>query len=89
MLPSSTLDIFWVRQAFFLELEEQSHPNSVLFSGDLGNTGRLLLRSPTTPPQAENVVMETTYGDRLHKPLGLSVDELFDVPRLSNGAETS
>jgi metallo-beta-lactamase family protein len=65
--------------SIFLELEEQSHSTSVLFSGDLGNTGRLLLRSPTTPPQAENVVMETTYGDRLHKPLGPSVDEFFEA----------
>jgi metallo-beta-lactamase family protein len=65
--------------SIFLELEEQSHSTSVLFSGDLGNTGRLLLRSPATPPHAENVVMETTYGDRLHKPLGPSVDEFFEA----------
>ena len=65
--------------SIFLELEEQSHSTSVLFSGDLGNAGRLLLRSPPTPPHAENVVMETTYGDRLHKPLGPSVDEFFDA----------
>jgi len=65
--------------SIFLELEEQSHSTSVLFSGDLGNTGRVLLRSPATPPHAENVVMETTYGDRLHKPLGPSVDEFFEA----------
>jgi metallo-beta-lactamase family protein len=65
--------------SIFLKLEEQSHSTSVLFSGDLGNTGRLLLRSPATPPHAENAVMETTYGDRLHKPLGPSVDEFFDA----------
>jgi metallo-beta-lactamase family protein len=63
--------------SIFLELEEQSHSTSVLFSGDLSNAGRLLLRSPATPPHAENVVMGTTYGDRLHKPLGPSIDELF------------
>ena len=34
--------------SIFLELEEQSHSTSVLFSGDLGNAGRLLLRSPAT-----------------------------------------
>ena len=56
--------------SIFLELEEQSHSTSVLFSGDLGNAGRPLLRSPATPPHAENVVMETTYGDRLHKQFG-------------------
>lgn len=65
--------------SIFLELEEQTHSTSVLFSGDLGNTGRLLLRSPATPPRAENVVMETTYGDRLHKPLGPSIDEFFSA----------
>jgi metallo-beta-lactamase family protein len=63
----------------FLELEEPGHSTSVLFSGDLGNTGRLLLRSPAAPPHADNVVMETTYGDRLHKPLGPSVDEFFEA----------
>src|SRR5664280_936107 len=65
--------------SIFLELEEQSHSTSVLFSGDLGNTGRLLLRSPTQPPHAENVVMETTYGDRLHKQLGPSIDEFYEA----------
>jgi metallo-beta-lactamase family protein len=65
--------------SIFLELEEHSHSTSVLFSGDLGNTGRLLLRGPATPPHAENIVMETTYGDRLHKPLGPSVDEFFEA----------
>jgi metallo-beta-lactamase family protein len=65
--------------SIFLELEEQSHQTSVLFSGDLGNAGRRLLRSPTKPPHAENVVMETTYGDRLHKPLGPSIDEFYEA----------
>lgn len=63
--------------SIFLELEEQGHSTSTLFSGDLGNAGGLLLRSPSKPPHAENVVMETTYGDRLHKPLGPSIDEFY------------
>lgn len=65
--------------SIFLQLSEPGHSTSVLFSGDLGNAGRLLLRSRATPPHSENVVMETTYGDRLHKPLGPSVDELFEA----------
>jgi metallo-beta-lactamase family protein len=65
--------------SIFLELEEQSHSANVLFSGDLGNAGRLLLRSPAIPPHAENVVMETTYGDRLHKQLGPSIDEFYEA----------
>lgn len=41
--------------------------------------GRPLLRSPARPPQADAVVVETTYGDRLHKPLAPSVDELYQA----------
>jgi len=65
--------------SIFLELEEQSRRTSVLFSGDLGSASRLLLRSPAQPPHAENVVMETTYGDRLHKQLGPSIDEFYEA----------
>ena len=65
--------------SIFLELEEQSHRTTLLFSGDLGNAGRLLLRSPAQPPHAEDVVMETTYGDRLHKQLGPSIDEFYEA----------
>jgi metallo-beta-lactamase family protein len=63
--------------SIFLELEETGHATSLLFSGDLGSTTRVLLRSPAKPPHAENVVMETTYGDRLHKQLGPSIDEFY------------
>ena len=65
--------------SIFLELEEQGHKTTVLFSGDLGNAGRVLLRDPATPPHAENVVMETTYGDRLHKQLAPSIDEFYEA----------
>ncbi len=60
-----------------LELEEQGRRRRALFSGDLGNAGRPLLRNPADPPQADVVVMETTYADRLHKSLRRSVDELY------------
>jgi metallo-beta-lactamase family protein len=65
--------------SIFLELEENGRQRSVLFSGDLGNSGRPLLRSPAHPPEADIVVMETTYGDRLHKPFQPSVEELYET----------
>jgi metallo-beta-lactamase family protein len=65
--------------SIFLQLEEQNRKTSVLFSGDLGNSEHPLLRNPTTPPHAENVVMETTYGDRAHKQLGPSIDEFYEA----------
>ena len=51
----------------------------MLFSGDLGNAGRPLLRPPANPPQVDAVIMETTYGDRLHKPLAPSIEELYQA----------
>jgi metallo-beta-lactamase family protein len=49
----------------------------LLFSGDLGNGGNPLLLTPPPPPRADVVVMETTYGDRLHKPMDASIHELY------------
>jgi metallo-beta-lactamase family protein len=62
----------------FVETGEPAAPK-VLFSGDLGNADRPLLRPPAVPPQADIVVMETTYGDREHKPFGASIAELYDA----------
>jgi metallo-beta-lactamase family protein len=61
----------------FLEVEENGQRRTVLFSGDLGNDNRPILRDPSAPPKADVVVMETTYGDRLHRPVDGSVEELF------------
>ncbi len=44
---------------------------------DLGNAGHPLLVTPPPPPRADGVVIETTYGDRLHKPMDASIDELY------------
>jgi metallo-beta-lactamase family protein len=43
----------------------------------LGLSGRAILRDPDEPPQADIVVMETTYGDRQHKQLEPSIEELY------------
>lgn len=39
---------------------------SVLFSGDLGQEGDLVMRAPDDPPASDYVLIESTYGDRLH-----------------------
>jgi metallo-beta-lactamase family protein len=60
-----------------LQLGDGSEQRRILFSGDLGMGGRPILRDPDTPPEVDVVVMETTYGDRQHKQLKPSVDELY------------
>ncbi len=63
--------------SILLELNETGHNRRVLFSGDLGYSGRPILRDPTPPPPVDVVIMETTYGDRCHKQLAPSVEELY------------
>ncbi len=62
-----------------IEYHGQGKTCSVVYSGDLGNSGRPLLRDPVPPPNADVVVMETTYGDRLHRSLPASVQELYEA----------
>lgn len=65
--------------SILLELEEEGQQHRLLFSGDLGYSNRAILRNPAKPPEVDTVVMETTYGDRLHKQLQPSIDELYQV----------
>ncbi len=65
--------------SILLELEEAGRSHRLLFSGDLGYGGRAILRNPARPPHADTVVMETTYGDRRHKALAPSVEELYQA----------
>ena len=65
--------------SIFLELEENGSKKNVLFSGDLGYSNRAILNNPATPPNVDVVVMESTYGDRLHKQLQPSIEELYSV----------
>ena len=60
-----------------LNLQQGGRHCSIVFSGDLGNPGRPMLRSPEPAPDADYVVMETTYGDRPHRALPDSIDELY------------
>ena len=42
------------------------NPRSVLFSGDLGKYNQPIIRDPEPPPACDYLVVESTYGDRLH-----------------------
>jgi metallo-beta-lactamase family protein len=57
--------------------EKNGATKRILFSGDLGNPHGILLADPPPPPEVDNVVMETTYGDRNHKDVDPSVGEFY------------
>lgn len=63
--------------SILLEIKEGKDVKRVLFSGDIGNNNKPIIRDPAQPPVADVVVMETTYGDRSHKTIEKSVEELY------------
>jgi len=62
-----------------LRLTENGRTVRLTMSGDVGNIGRPLLRDPAMPPPSDVVVLESTYGDRLHKPVGSSIEEFYSA----------
>jgi metallo-beta-lactamase family protein len=60
-------------------LTEQGRTRKLVFSGDLGQPGRPIVRDPTPIQQADVLLVESTYGNRLHRPLQETIDELVLV----------
>ena len=55
--------------AVHLKIKEDGKTTRITFSGDVGRYGDLLLKSPQRFTQADYIIMESTYGDALHKDL--------------------
>ncbi|MDR2424779.1 MAG: MBL fold metallo-hydrolase [Prevotellaceae bacterium] len=51
----------------FLRIKEKGKITSIAFSGDVGRYGDPILKSPQAFPQADYVIVESTYGDKLHE----------------------
>jgi metallo-beta-lactamase family protein len=50
----------------------------VLFSGDLGHYDQPIIHDPEKPPACDYLLVESTYGDRLHEPIDPK-DKLADI----------
>ena len=48
----------------------RGNTTTVLFSGDLGRSHMPILRDPEPPPACDVLILESTYGDRLHEQAG-------------------
>ncbi len=61
----------------FIEVEADGR--SLVYSGDLGHRRKEVLPAPAYPPVANLVLCESTYGDRPHRPLAATLEELAQI----------
>ncbi len=62
-----------------LTIVEEGKQTQLAFSGDVGQYGDLLLRSPQEFPQADYILLESTYGDKLHQDAQPTEDSFLQV----------
>ncbi len=62
-----------------VEINRNGHEMRIGFSGDLGRKNLPILRDPEVIPPVDYLVMESTYGHRLHDPIDAVLDKLADV----------
>ncbi|MBX5437924.1 MAG: MBL fold metallo-hydrolase [Thermoflavifilum sp.] len=60
-----------------LRIYENNQTFHLSFSGDVGRYRDVILRSPAPFPQADFLIMESTYGNSLHEPASQSADQLL------------
>lgn len=58
-------------------ITEDGKTSRITFSGDVGRYGDEILRSPATFPQADYILIESTYGNRLHDRISSSTEKLL------------
>jgi len=67
ILGSAIIEV-WVNEA--------GQTQKLVFSGDLGNAGQPILQDPAIIETADVLLIESTYGNRLHKTIDQTMDEL-------------
>ncbi len=57
-----------------IKIMEDGKETHICFSGDVGRYTDAILRPPATFPQADYLILESTYGDKLHTPMLDNID---------------
>lgn len=62
-----------------IELATKNGKKTIAYTGDIGRPVNRILKSPVPFPQADILIAESTYGDRLHTSMAESDEELYNV----------
>ena len=63
----------------YLTLEENGKTKTLVYTGDLGNTGMPIVNDPSPRETTDYVITESTYGDRLHNKVENPLKQLSDI----------
>lgn len=64
--------------AVHLRITENGKTTAITFSGDVGRYRDMILRSPQDFPQADYIILESTYGNSLHQTFATTPDNLLE-----------
>ncbi len=70
-----------------LTCDTEGESRTLVFSGDLGFRDAPLMNPPAKPLHADCVLLESTYGDRLHRPFDETMQELTEVFESARAAQ--
>jgi metallo-beta-lactamase family protein len=62
-----------------LQLKETNKTHNLTFTGDIGRKTHQIIKGAEPFPQAEIIITEATYGDRLHEPANESLAKLLNI----------
>jgi metallo-beta-lactamase family protein len=68
-----------------LDLESEGRKTRLGFTGDLGRAGLPIIRDPEPLPSADYLIMESTYGDRVHEPIQSVTKKLANIVKRTIG----
>lgn len=66
-----------------LWFQESQTEMKMIFSGDIGKKGNPIINDPSVSAEANYVVMESTYGNRLHKGMKETIDEFVEAIKVT------
>ncbi|MDR0448828.1 MAG: MBL fold metallo-hydrolase [Treponema sp.] len=65
----------------YLTVKKDGKEMNILASGDLGRKGKPIIRDPEIPPAPDYIILESTYGDRLHENTTDAMDKLAEIAK--------
>ena len=65
----------------YITVNKDGKKVNILATGDIGRCGKPIIRDPEKPPAPDYIILESTYGDRLHENTDAAMDKLAEITK--------